>query len=741
MRNQAASALRITSSALVCAGYLALASTHYYGPAILLVPLVFIPLSPWGESLDRRYRAYRRVTGACSLVVGLTLLALSPLSLYTLDLLTAITLLVIYVQIYALMHEKRARDYYYLFLMSFFLLLAASVMSPEPLVGVALFIALVSGVCALLALRIHTEMRDTGTDAPPDIYCIDEGQPAMVPEPEDGLGTGLILATMLICLAALAITTGFFLVTPRFEAGFLGRKDAGPLVTGLDSVVNLNESGLIAQDPTPVMRVEFPEEPDGQYRGPLFWRCTTLPSYADGMWIRRPVPTRIDDSLPRTMFRNTTEPSTGQKTIVSCNAKGTGRLIRQQIYMDDVPTEGVPALPLVQTMRCTGNPKGVTLNWDMMNDHTVLMARLGPRRLQYDVLSEVDMFTPQQLRGAPDDYADAFGKRSFEFLTWHPLDEDTQRLVRNLTEAQPTVYDKVMAIQRWLGSEGGFGYTLNVPELDPARPMDDFIRNVKRGHCELFASAMALMVRVIGVPSRVVTGYRGGEWNAADRSYLVRADMAHLWVEIYFLDHGWIAFDPSPPADDSDLIMSRGLLSRGEHLILRAKMTWYRNVVAYDRGLQITALGRLRRLVSPEPREPKGHDSKEETRKPLFRLPQAPAVVFGGVLLAGLAALVAMRSRSRKDAVPPHVLTDDQARAVRLFRGLCRRLRRGGIECRGQTAEEILTQLERRPLAEVGVAMAVLFTYNRVRFGGRRLPRHYYANLRRGVRRFRLESR
>jgi transglutaminase-like putative cysteine protease len=75
--------------------------------------------------------------------------------------------------------------------------------------------------------------------------------------------------------------------------------------------------------------------------------------------------------------------------------------------------------------------------------------------------------------------------------------------------------------------------------------MNAFFTEVRRGHCELFASAMALAVRSLGIPARVVTGYLGGEWDPQNHSYLVREGMAHLWVEVLFPQYGWVPFDPS----------------------------------------------------------------------------------------------------------------------------------------------------------------------------------------------------
>jgi hypothetical protein len=76
----------------------------------------------------------------------------------------------------------------------------------------------------------------------------------------------------------------------------------------------------------------------------------------------------------------------------------------------------------------------------------------------------------------------------------------------------------------------------------------NFLFERKQGHCEYFASSMAVMLRILGIPSRVVNGFRTGEFNDLTSQYVVRASNAHSWVEAYFPGHGWVAFDPTPGA-------------------------------------------------------------------------------------------------------------------------------------------------------------------------------------------------
>jgi transglutaminase-like putative cysteine protease len=93
-------------------------------------------------------------------------------------------------------------------------------------------------------------------------------------------------------------------------------------------------------------------------------------------------------------------------------------------------------------------------------------------------------------------------------------------------------------------NQQNFVYTLSPPALG-ANPVDEFLFQTRRGFCEHYASAFAVMMRAAGIPARVVTGYQGGEWNALGEYLLVRQSDAHAWVEVWLEDRGWVRFDPT----------------------------------------------------------------------------------------------------------------------------------------------------------------------------------------------------
>jgi protein-glutamine gamma-glutamyltransferase len=124
------------------------------------------------------------------------------------------------------------------------------------------------------------------------------------------------------------------------------------------------------------------------------------------------------------------------------------------------------------------------------------------------------------------------------------LDPRIPRLAAQIAGSAPNNFDKAAALENYLRTR--FGYTLQLPQTAVRDPLANFLFERKRGHCEYFASAMAVMLRTLGIPSRVVNGFRTDEFNDLTGNYAVRAKDAHSWVEAYFPGYGWQTFDPTP---------------------------------------------------------------------------------------------------------------------------------------------------------------------------------------------------
>ncbi len=122
-----------------------------------------------------------------------------------------------------------------------------------------------------------------------------------------------------------------------------------------------------------------------------------------------------------------------------------------------------------------------------------------------------------------------------------------QRLARAWTDGAHTQAEALWLIERRLKSD--FSYSLSSKRKTKRDPIVDFLFEERTGHCEYFASAMALLARTVGIPTRVVTGYRVAEHNPLLGHYVVRERNAHAWVEAWLPERGWVTYDPTPTAE------------------------------------------------------------------------------------------------------------------------------------------------------------------------------------------------
>lgn len=138
----------------------------------------------------------------------------------------------------------------------------------------------------------------------------------------------------------------------------------------------------------------------------------------------------------------------------------------------------------------------------------------------------------------------------------------TYRLARALVADAATPYEATLAIQRHLRT--GYDYSPNV--ADRTYPLPAFLFEDRSGYCQQFAGSMGLMLRMVGIPSRVVSGFAPGRLDEQRDIYEIRDTDAHSWVEVYFRGIGWVAFDPTPaaaPAASQESGSSTGVSFRG----------------------------------------------------------------------------------------------------------------------------------------------------------------------------------
>jgi protein-glutamine gamma-glutamyltransferase len=141
-----------------------------------------------------------------------------------------------------------------------------------------------------------------------------------------------------------------------------------------------------------------------------------------------------------------------------------------------------------------------------------------------------------------------------------------------------------------------FEYTLDNLGSDADNPLEDFLLRDRRGHCELFASSMVLLLRSQGIPARLATGFLGAEYNPLQGYYIVRQSNAHAWVEAYLPElGGWATLDPTPPAG-RPLGGRSGLLDLVSQAYDYLVFRWDRYILSYDTADQFQLFLRLREV-------------------------------------------------------------------------------------------------------------------------------------------------
>jgi transglutaminase-like putative cysteine protease len=390
-------------------------------------------------------------------------------------------------------------------------------------------------------------------------------------------------------LAAVSVTAGaiffgsmLFFFFPRFSAGYFARTGFQPsLMTGFTDNVELGRIGEIKKDTSVVMRVRT----GTPVNYPLLrWRGIALSTFDGRRWYSQ-------DKRPelRSAGEDGWIPLGSQLDVKVPVVAELQFVVLLQPLASDVLF--APA----QVMRLRGNFSSDAGTYDGSAQRSTLGMDLAgavynPARnysqVRYEGLSLLPEARPLKARTAGTEYPDDIQKL---YLQLPPkLDPRIPQLAQKITATAENPYDKSVVLESYL--RRNFGYTLNLTGKPGADPLAQFLFVTKAGHCEYFASAMAVMLRTLGIPSREVNGFLPGEYNDLAGDYIVRASDAHSWVEAYFPGSGWITFDPTPAANGSEA----GLFSRLNLYLDWMQLNWNEWVVNYDFAHQLVMAKNVR---------------------------------------------------------------------------------------------------------------------------------------------------
>ncbi len=361
-------------------------------------------------------------------------------------------------------------------------------------------------------------------------------------------------AIAVACLVLVPLTVAFFVVLPRLPG-------LSSNYLPMSSITNLAKSfeGLIKNPAYRNLPDQFPDTPlpfnrdayqgfsrflDLRMRGtpsdtvvmkvrsnqPAYWRATAFDYYRGNGWEN----TEKEDDYEQIYANNL-------PLTVTYPAE-PARYMTQELVQTFFIQQRLP-----NTLFAAYLPRDVFFPTKVLKVDS-MMSVVTPvyleRSLIYTVISETSMATPEMLRQTTGRYPMPSSLEE-KYTQLPSMSPRVKGLAQKITEGLTNDYDRVTALSDYL--QRTYPYDLDVARQDNSEnTVEFFLFKAKRGFCEHFATALAVMCRSINIPARLVTGYDSGEMNPLTGYYEVKARDAHAWVEVYFPMFGWIEFDPTP---------------------------------------------------------------------------------------------------------------------------------------------------------------------------------------------------
>src|SRR5579859_711404 len=609
----------------------------------------------------------------------------------------------LYIMLVRLYSASTDRDALFLAMLSFAAVLASAVLTIDTTFLILFFVYLMFAVATFASL----ELRSGAADA----------LPAQVPNPEEReRRLARALGVAVVCVTAGAMLAGglLFFFFPRFSAGYLGRTSMNTtLMSGFTDDVELGQIGEIKKNTAVVMRVQTGSPVDYNQ---LRWRGVALANFDGTRWTS-------GGHAPIQLFAG----SDGWIPIGSPLPRNgeRARILQYTVLMEPMASDAlfIPGNGVALRGSFYGDRSGYNRHAYLFRDSSdsIFNPFHNYSAMRYSGVSRLPQFQLEKLRTAGTEYpAEITGA----YLQLPPkLDARISDLAQNVTAKAQTSVDKAIALETFLRTK--YSYTLDLSGKPGNDPLAHFLFEKRAGHCEYFASAMAVMLRTLQIPSREVNGFLPGEYNSLGGDYIVRASDAHSWVEAYFPGNGWVVFDPTPPAS----ALQQGMFSRLNLIADWIELTWNEWVINYDFGHQVQ-LAQTMQVKSRNWLDSMRNwfDRKQSAGKGLlrgwqFRHTSAGMLVpvfLVGFLLALRFNLVGRLIRSAQLFLQLHRNASAKSNpqlASRLYLEMLRILRKAGFRREEtQTPNEFAAKLK-----ETGLARSVHeFTtlYSAARFGG-----------------------
>jgi protein-glutamine gamma-glutamyltransferase len=599
-----------------------------------------------------------------------------------------------------LWQRKSDRDWFFLYLISFFEVLLAAGLTASPAFLLTLIVYLLCALSTVVAFEIQKARRK-----------VKATQTRLLVFPNSTLFQRLPLrlwrrkyletrrlpvvsAGLLVLIVTLALP--FFLLAPRTTSSALKRGGAGLSgFIGFSDNVTLGEIGTLKGNDEIFMHVRV-EAASVNPASSLRWRGVALDEFTGRSW-------------KKSRFAERWEKKESERGFFALGTtEDVGRLTAQTFFLEPVDTPVLFGAPRVVAVQ--GRLPFVRID----AENSIQTQPHDQERVVYKVFSDTTEPGATVLRADPLQYP-ALVARYLQLPL--SLDPRIGELANTVTaNAAPDAYDKARAIESYL--RDSYSYSLDL-KATGEEPLSDFLFRVRAGHCEYFATAMAVMLRTQGIASRVVNGFLPGEYNNAAAAYTVRQSDAHSWVEAYFpKTSSWITFDPTPPAGRTSHMRNgfAGALSKYSEAL---ELMWFQYVVGYDKQEQRSLVTSLRKDLLDLRRGSINTYDRARTVFPVIVRPVVLIILSLAVLLAALLLTRRVRQFGWRHGLQVwRADAELESSRVDFYERLLSLLAKHGIK-----REVHQTPLEFASSVGISEAVAITSAYNRVRFGEEQLSK------------------
>jgi len=665
-----------SSLTALCAFLACAVSGELSAPLVVLFPLALAGAAVFGV------RAYGKVQWLWTALLAGTFLTMALLvATARVDIVLAMARFVELLCIHRLWNRRTQRDEMLLLLLSLLMLCAGAALSAELLFGLAFIAFSVSATWAMALTHLRFEI-EAGRGVQGSATLL---QSRRVATPRL---LGALAGLSMLGLAGAAV---IFVTFPRVTIGGWRRASNKQRVAGLSNQVDLSLQGSIADDPRVVLRVRLDPDPGVEHLA-MHWRARALSVWTGQGWRAADAGEMPSLRMPQ---RPKQRPSPAKRGVLIADTEAVAGFSDGLV----LTPEGWPyGVEFRRPLTARGQPQKLYRN--AAGDFFYQPIDVGD--IHYIVTVSRDDKVVASLRGRGQQYPPWLAA---DLALPADLDPRVAALAKRLGSNKDPA-DAAVAIETFLSSN--LQYTRDLAG-EVANPISNFLFKRRAGHCELFSSAMVIMLRSVGIPARNVTGYFGGE-RTSTGYYAIRGGDAHSWVEVYFPGAGFMLFDPTPAAE-------RGSQQQGAWASMllawdALQQRWRAFVVDFDLISQGQAIRRLGDMFSEASRRLSGKGGSQGTARMLF-------TGLGIFLVAALMAFwLRRRLRSRQaSSSRPRTLGADQRRALKLWREARVQMRYFGVRVLpGATAAELARAAGGQAAADLAAV------YTRARWGGDALP-------------------